>query len=170
MKIFFKNQTATGTSYSKRILFVVLFISVLSFGQQALVSAGGNASGGSGNVSYSVGQVVYTTNGNANYSVSEGVQQPFEISTLTIDEYAAADIKLTAYPNPTSGYLTLDIDSLETDGLQYTVFDINGKLLSEVTISNRQTTINFTSLPSSTYFIKVGAKGKNIKTFKIIKN
>lgn len=169
MKFLEKNQTITN-NHSKKILFAVFFFASLSYGQQALITAGGNATSSLGNVSYSLGQVAYTTNGNGNYSVSEGVQQPFEISTLTVEESISTNIKLTVYPNPALDYLTLDIDTLETEGLLYTLFDINGKLLRQETISNLLTIINFTSLPSSAYFIKVVANGKNIKTFKIIKN
>ena len=152
------------------MLIIVIFFSSLSYGQQALIPAGGNATGSSGNSSFTVGQIAYTTNSNANYSVAEGVQQPFEISILSVDEYIQSNIQLTVYPNPTLDYLTLNIDTLETEGLEYSLIDINGKLLSEEKITNQLTTINFTSMPSSTYFIKVAVKDKNVKTFKIIKN
>ena len=161
-----KNQIA----FHKRILFLTFFFSAFSYGQEALIPAGGNATGSSGNVSFTVGQIAYTTNDNANYSVSDGVQQPFEISTLTVDEQIPSNILLTVYPNPTLGYLTLDIDTLEIEGLQFSLMDINGKLLIEDKITDQLTTINFSSLPNSTYLIKVTANGKNIKTFKIIKN
>lgn len=161
-----KNQI----TFPKRILILVSFFSSLSYGQQAVITAGGNATGSSGNSSFTVGQIAYTTNGNANYSVADGVQQPFEISTLSVDEHIHSNIQLTVYPNPTLGYLTLDIATLETEGLLYSLIDLNGKLLSEEKITNQLTTINFTSLPNSTYFIKVATQGKNVKTFKIIKN
>ena len=91
MKINFKNQTY----FLKKILIIAIFFSSLSYGQQAVVPAGGNATGSSGNVSFTVGQVAYNTNDNANYSVAEGVQQPFEISTLTVDEHLPSNIQLT---------------------------------------------------------------------------
>ena len=165
LKIDFKNQTI-----NKGILILVFFFSSFSYAQQAVIPAGGIATGSSGNSSFTIGQVAYTTNGNANYSVADGVQQPFEISILTVDEPILSKIQLTVYPNPTLGYLTLNIDTLETESLQFSLFDINGKLLNEEKISNQLTTLNFTSLPNSTYFVKVAANGKNIKTFKIIKN
>lgn len=161
-----KNQI----TFPKRILILLCFFSALSYGQQAVIPGGGNAAGSLGNSSFTIGQIAYASNGNANYSVAEGVQQPYEISTLAVDEHIQSNIQLTAYPNPTLDYLTLDIDTLEIEALQYSLIDINGKLLSEEKITNQFTTINFTSLPGSTYFIKVTTEGKNIKTFKIIKN
>jgi hypothetical protein len=47
--------------------------------QTATVSAGGNAIGTGGSVSYSVGQIAYTNNSNSNGSVAQGVQYPYEI-------------------------------------------------------------------------------------------
>ena len=55
-------------------------------GQEAHASVnatGGNANSANGSVSYSVGQVFYTTAFSTNGSISEGVQQPFEISVLS---------------------------------------------------------------------------------------
>jgi hypothetical protein len=154
---------------SKSALLILSLVSYCGYGQEAVVAAGSNASSGTGNVSYSVGQIVYTTNDNPNFSVAQGIQQPFEISTLSIDEHIPAKIQLSAYPNPTVDYLTLDVDSLDTESLQYVLIDISGKLIREEKITTQLTSINFTAIPSTTYLIKVTANGKNIKTFKIIK-
>ena len=51
--------------------------------QTSVNATGGDASGGGGSVSYSVGQVVYTTHTGTSGSVAEGVQQPYEISVVT---------------------------------------------------------------------------------------
>jgi len=51
--------------------------------QESVNAAGGNASGSGGTVSYTVGQVVYTTKTGTNGSVAEGVQQAYEISDPT---------------------------------------------------------------------------------------
>ena len=78
--------------------------------QQATTTSGGNASGSGGSASYSVGQVVYTTNTGAGGSVSQGVQQPYEISIVSGIEEQGITLTCTAYPNPTTDYLTLKID------------------------------------------------------------
>ena len=66
------------------ITFILTFsTSSLLFGQQAVVTAGAEATGTGGTVSYSVGQVVYQTHAGTNGSVAEGVQQPYEISVLS---------------------------------------------------------------------------------------
>ena len=97
-----------------------LKLMVLQFGlglavhaQQAVIATGGNASGSGGTVAYSVGQIVYKTNIGPNGSVSNGIQQAFEISTLTGIEDNKISLNLQVYPNPTNGYLTLSIDKTE---------------------------------------------------------
>ncbi len=71
--------------------------------QTSVNATGTNASGSGGTVSYSVGQVVYTTNTGASGSVAQGVQQPFEISIVTgIEEAKGINLSVSAYPNPTT--------------------------------------------------------------------
>ena len=143
--------------------------------QTAVPATGGNASGSGGSVSYSVGQIVYTTNTGTNGSVAQGVQQPFEISVVTaIEDAAVINLNYSAYPNPTTDFLTLKIDAstmLNIQSLSYQLFDINGKLLETKKLEDNQTSIVTSNLTPATYFLKVIDNNiKEIKTFKIIKN
>ncbi len=139
--------------------------------QQSINTAGGNASGSGGSVSYSVGQIVYQTHAGTGGSALEGVQQPYEISVVTAIE-EAKEIKLwfSAYPNPTTDYLTLSIDEYDISNLSYQIFDINGNLLQSEKITNNQTNIVMSNLVPASYFVKVTGSKNVVKTFKIIKN
>ena len=149
---------------------VLLVMLLVSFGLRAQVSvnaAGGNATGDGGSVSFSVGQMTFSANVGTNGSVTEGVQQPYEISVLSVAEQAE-NISLSAYPNPSTDYLhltTLD----EISGLSYQLFDMNGRLLKSEKIVGNQTNINMQGLVSATYFVKVNQGNKTVKSFKIIK-
>ena len=139
--------------------------------QESVNATGGNASGGGGSVSYSVGQVVYTTNTGTTGSVAQGVQQPYEISVVTgIEEAKAINLSVTAYPNPTTNYLTLRIDEFEISNLSCQLYDMNGKLLQNEKITGNQTSIVMSNLVPSTYFVRVINGNQSIKEFKIIKN
>jgi len=139
--------------------------------QENVNTAGGNVSGSGGSVSYSVGQVVYTINTGANGSVAQGVQQPYEISVVTgLDESKGINISVTAYPNPTTDYLTLRIDEIEISNFSYQLYNMNGKLLQSEKITGVQTRIIMSNLVPATYFIKVVKGNREVKTFKIIKN
>ncbi len=155
--------------------------------QTSINTTGGNASGSGGSVSYSAGQVVYTTNTGTTGSVAQGVQQPIEISIVTgLEEAKGILLSVSAYPNPTTDYLTLRIDEFEISNLSFQLYDMNGKLLQNEKITSNQTSIVMSNLVPATYFVKViqgnkevhhvksnevGAKQFNVvKTFKIIKN
>ncbi len=144
--------------------------------QTSINATSGNASGSGGTASYSVGQVTYQTHTGITGSVSEGVQQPYEISVVTgIEEAKGIDLSVSAYPNPTTDYLTLCIDksvrtSLDLSQLSYQLYDMNGKLLQNEKITGTQTSIVMSNLVTATFFLKVIQGNKEVKTFKIIKN
>jgi hypothetical protein len=139
--------------------------------QESINAAGGNATGTEGSVSYSVGQVVYTTNTASNgYSVSEGVQQPFEVMVVSgIEEANGINLSLTVYPNPTTDKLTLSISEFEISNLSYQLYSIQGKLLQNEKITEKQTSISMSDLMPANYFVKVLQGNKEVKIFKIIK-
>ncbi len=151
------------------VLAFSLSLSTLS-AQESVNATGSNASGSGGSVNYSVGQVVYTSNTGTNGSVAQGVQQPYEISVITgIKEAKSTNLSVSAYPNPTTDYLTLSIEEFDISDLSYQLYDVNGKLLQSEKITGNQTNIAMTNLVPATYFIKVVKHNKQVKMFKIIK-
>ena len=139
--------------------------------QESINATGGNALGGGGSVSYSVGQIAYQSHTGTTGSVTEGVQQPYEISVVTaIEEAKGINLSITAYPNPTTDYLTLRIDEFDISNLSYQLYDMNGKLLQSEKITANQTSIVVSNLVPSNYFVKVIQGNKELKTFKFIKN
>ena len=153
----------------------MLFVVTLSTkAQEALSTTGGEASGDGGTASYTIGQVVYTTQtGTGGNSTAQGVQQPYEISVVSgITEAKGISLKVSAYPNPTTSYLIVKVDAsttLSIQKLQYLVFDINGKLLQTVKATGQETTIETNNLVNGSYFVKVIDNKNEIKVFKIVK-
>jgi hypothetical protein len=138
--------------------------------QQATTASGGDASGSGGTAAFSVGQVVYTANTNASGTVSQGVQQAYEIFTLSIKE-TELNISLKAFPNPTLDNLTLQISDYKNEKLSYQLYDIQGRLLNNGQIVAQQTNIEMTSLPTAIYFINVvNQENQKVQSFKIVKN
>ncbi len=155
----------------KHISFLLfLCIPLLMSAQQGVMSAGGNASGEGGSVSYSFGQVFYRIGTGAGVSVAEGVQQPFEISVVT--SIAEDDIKLlfSAYPNPVRDMLFLTTNNYETKGLQWQLYDFNGKLLKKGSIKDAQTAISMFGLDPAVYLLRIIDEHRVLKTFRILKN
>ena len=138
--------------------------------QESVNTTGGNASGSGGSVSYSVGQVAYQTHTGTSGSVAEGLQQPYEISVVTsIEEAKGINLSVSAYPNPTTDYLQLKVESEKLKYLSFQLLDMNGKILQSEKIIGTQTSIAMGNLVTATYFVKVFQNNKIIKTFKIIK-
>lgn len=139
--------------------------------QESVNTSGGNASGSGGSVSYSAGQVVYTINTGTNGSVAQGIQQPYEIAVITgIEKTEGISLLVSAYPNPTTDYLTLEVEDFELYALHFHLYDMNGKLLQNEKITGSHTSIDMSKLEPGSYFVIVTRGNKEIKTSKVIKN
>ena len=138
--------------------------------QKATVASGGNASGSGGTVSYSIGQVADKTQTGTTGTITQGVQQPFEIVTLSGSEFENISLEAVIYPNPTSTNVMLKITNFNLENVSYLLFDMNGRLLNEGKISSEETLIDMDRYPVATYLLKVNSNSKELKTFKIIKN
>ncbi len=158
----------------KRLKSIILLIGLTLTGlqaQESINAAGGNGKGIGGSMSYSVGQMVYQTYSGTNGSVSQGVQQPYEISITTgIKDFKGINLLVSAYPNPTTDRLTVQIENYKITNLSYQLFNIKGKILKSEKITDRQTSIIMSNLIPSAYFVRILEGDKEIKTFKIIKN
>jgi hypothetical protein len=141
--------------------------------QETVPATGGEATGTGGSASYSVGQVVYTTNTGINGSVAQGVQHPFEISVVTGINETAINLGLNVYPNPTTNFLCLKVDassSLSNHQLSYQLIDLQGKVIESKKVTATTSTIKMEELPKAVYFLNVTDNKQIIKSFKVIKN
>jgi len=156
-----------------RILTTVFFVLLSSIGlhaQETVPAACGDATGAGGSSSYTIGQVVYTTNTGTNGSVAQGVQQPYEISITVGVEITEIKLDLVAYPNPTNNTLTLNIGNYNNEKLIYQLYNMQGELLDSKQVISSSTIIGVQDLPVSTYLLNVLDNKSLIKTFRIIKS
>ena len=153
---------------------MILLLMLLTYentqAQQAIVTIGGDAIGASGQISYSIGQIAYTTYEGSTGSVSQGVQQPFEISVITETNESTAEVLCTSYPNPTSEGVYLHITAAFFSEFHFQLVDLTGKLLHSGGIQEEETYIDMKSLSAGIYVLRIQTNHKNIKTFKIVKN
>lgn len=153
------------------LLFMLLsMFSAMVFAQSEITTSGGEASGSGGKVSYSVGQVAYQSYSSSIGTISEGIQQAYEIFVVTgIENTEISLVQVSAYPNPVTDYLKLSVEMESVEDLSFQLFDMQGKLLQSQKLTNSETQINMSELVSAMYFIKVISKNQSIKEFKIIK-
>ena len=141
--------------------------------QETTMTTGGDASGNDGTVSYSVGQLFYSTFSGTGSSVAQGVQQPFEIQVVSgIEDFPEINLAVLVYPNPAIDMLTLSIDAsaiMNIQQLSYQLYDMHGKLLETKKIERLKTGISLNNLNQSNYFLRVTQNNKELKTFVITK-
>lgn len=142
----------------------------LAQAQESANVSGGDATGNGGTASYSIGQVLYSTVNGSTGTITQGVQQPYEITNVGVNE-TELNISLIAFPNPTADKITLEISNYNNERLSFQLLDIHGKLLYNGQIAAQQTVLNMHSLPAATYFLNiVSPENKKVQSFKIAKN
>ena len=149
-------------------LLAFLFGAHLGSAQASIVSAGGDAVGSGGSVSYSIGQVSidYTTGSNA--SIQEGVQQPFEISQVSVHE-SMSNILLSIFPNPALNELNIRMSQFES-GLTATIRDSKGTVVKKIGLKTANTSIETGDWAQAIYFIEIANSAGHASLYRLVKN
>ena len=156
--------------------FIVFLLSLAgaTFAQSAIVPLGGDTQSNSGSVSYTVGQIAVESAANSNGSVTiaEGVQQPYEIQTVGIDEYPQIALNAVVYPNPTENLAQLRLNGFEipADGLRAILYDGNGKQLQSLMVTDDLTAFQIGQYATGTYYLELRDGKRVLKTFKIVRS
>ena len=154
-----------------RIIFASIFFilnGIAASAQSVIVPFGGDATDGSMTVSYTVGQVAVQANSDGGTTIYEGVQQPYEIQIIGIDNYPGITLNAIVYPNPTVGNVQLTMNNEQLEG-EVRVFDLNGKFLFSKKIEGETTVIPLAELATGTYFVNVLNGTQVLKSFKVVK-
>ena len=155
----------------QKYFFLIAFFIASNFSQaqESVNTSGGVDKGNGGTVSFSVGQMVYTTDSKEAGSVVQGVQRPYRITTTDIKKLDNT-LSFKAYPNPSSEDLFLEMNAFRNEKLIYQLFDIQGKLLMTNSIEIPKTQINMRALAVGSYVIHIyDLKNQAIQTIQIIK-
>lgn len=155
-------------NYVKSISTVVLLVAwQFHFGQDAVLSAGGEASG-QGSLSYSIGQLAYTEIG-AEASLNAGVQQVYEVFT-GLEVLSGMELDMSIYPNPTSDFVQVLVKEPQVEGLTYRLCDLSGQVLNEGPIKQSPYQLDLQSYTSGSYFLQIVHEAGAIQTLPIIKD
>jgi len=172
-KKYYKPIKTGGEMKKIKIEFCVIALIIIGLtklnAQETLSVSGGNASGSGGTVNYTVGQTAYTSNSGTNGSLTQGVQQLYEVSVYTGLEEKTVDITLSAYPNPTNGLLILKVEKNENSTFTAQLFDASAKIVENLKLISEETNIQMNDKQVGVYFLRVFKDKNEIKSFKIIK-
>ena len=155
-------------------LILLLFLTVANvFAQSAIVPVGGDAQNANGSVSYTVGQIAVQTvaNSGGSISVAEGVQQPYEIQAVGVDDYPQITLNAVVYPNPTENLAQLKLNGFEipSDGLRATIYDSRGKLLQVIPVTDDLTSFQIGQYATGTYYLELRDGKRVLKAFKVVR-
>lgn len=87
--------------------------------------------------------------------------------TIGIEEYEENG-NISVYPNPVKEEVTIKFETF-TQGLSYRIFDMNGKQIKADNIHSELTRINMQQFMVGTFIIGIENNGKQIQSFKIVK-
>ena len=155
----------------RRIILTVpfFFLSWMGFGQSNVVSGGCSVSVTGGSISYTVGQIDYKSTTDSSGQLNEGVQQPWEIYTLSVEEYNDTAGLYTIYPNPVSSSFQLQIADLSSEVYVATLYSLEGKVIFNITVYTGSQEISLEGLPEGIYLLNLYKNDSVVKMFKIIK-
>lgn len=139
---------------------------------ETIITSGSNATGSSGTVTYSIGQVFYTYIGvESVYNVAQGIQHQEAAKNLDTPDIEKPTTEIFAFPNPTIDFVNISMTGLELDGQKsYRLYDIQGRLLKQNLINQTEAQVSFSYLSPSIYILVVYNDSQILKSFKIIKN
>ncbi|MBO7494618.1 MAG: T9SS type A sorting domain-containing protein [Bacteroidales bacterium] len=143
-----------------------------TFAQSAIVPVGGDAQSNSGSVSYTLGQIaVQTVNNSSGISVAEGVQQPYEILTVGVDDYPQITLNAVVYPNPTENLAQLQLNGFDipAGGLRAILYDGSGKMLQTLNVSENLSQFQIGHYATGTYYLELRDGKRVLKTFKVVR-
>jgi hypothetical protein len=145
-------------------LFGMLF--PYSRAQEIISNSGGYFENSNGSISMTIGEPIIETFSNGTNILTQGFQQS-RLSAVSIFELEDSGISISIAPNPSSGYLRMNVNLYKD--LNYQLFDLNGKMIKEGNLYSNETDLSFSDCVDAVYILKISRYGKIIQTFQIIK-
>tara|TARA_B110000046_G_scaffold178797_1_gene207106 strand:+ start:392 stop:853 length:462 start_codon:yes stop_codon:yes gene_type:complete len=147
---------------------IVLFslLTTLSVSAQEVVSTQGDSySNASGNIDFTIGEVVINTGTDGTNDITQGFHQT-NWNFLGVDDHGQ-NYEATIFPNPTEDLLNIRTSTFEN--VTYTLYDAQGKLVMQDILSAEQTPIQVSQLAPGSYSLTLNNQTQNLKTFKLVK-
>ncbi|MGE0077570.1 MAG: T9SS type A sorting domain-containing protein [Bacteroidales bacterium] len=159
------------------IIFALSFSAAMAqdIAMQVVASSGGyfESTEAGVSMSWTLGEVAYTTLSSSEYIITQGFQQGDLFSTdVEKPDLPKSDIKV--YPNPASVDVFIEISSSTAKGnATAELFDITGRMVDSKVINLEDNTpckLTVSSLKSGIYLVKITFdNSKSSKVFKLIK-
>ena len=149
------------------LILLINLVSLPGFSQSGTVTAGASVKSANGSLSWSAGQVFTQTISDGNISVSEGLQQPYEIHDV-VSTFDQQKLDIRIWPNPVSDMLTVNIRAEDITVISFTVTTVDGRMLKSGAIEEL-TKISLTGVMPGILILSFQYKNQFLSSYKIIK-
>ena len=151
------------------VLFSLLAAGSVS-AQEVVSTQGESYSNASGNIDFTIGEVVINTGTDGTNDLTQGFHQT-NWNFLGVEDYAP-DHQVIIFPNPTQDVLNIKTSVYEN--VTYTLYDAQGKLVLQNILSAEQTPIQVSQLAPGSYSLTLNQSMREhqdipMKTFKLVK-
>lgn len=130
-------------------------------------ASGGDATGTGGSSSYSVGQIDYIEATGTGGSSGQGIQQPYEIYEVEVEDGIQDKLNVSIYPNPTTDMIVIDMG--EETGYSYSLTDVKGSSLSTTLITTGKESVSMSDKQEGVYILNLFKNDKSY-SYRIIKH
>lgn len=151
----------------KMKLLPLVFFSGAVLAQERTVALGEEATGSDGSVSYTVGLPDYSNFSGSDGSITEGVQQPYEIFSVGMEEWDLS-WEMNVFPNPATSFITISMK--EAVKASFTLTDVQGRLVLEGELPEIENKIDIQALAMSSYYLNIHVNQELVRTYQIVKN
>jgi hypothetical protein len=136
------------------LVLLTFIVSGQSIDRQLVGTSGTIFKAGNYQLSFSIGEVSMGAYYKRFPSLTSGFQQPH---VARVGEILNGYVRVSAYPNPTTGLIKLDIYGYKFETFNIRITDAAGKLVATppFTTGNGSITIDLTAMPAGAYFIAV---------------
>ena len=146
------------------VLFISFFYSNFSNAQSGVVVTGKDIQNNIGSVSYSIGNVFYSTKSKG-ISINEGMQQSYIINEI----FRKSIVRVSLFPNPTNDLVYFKVENLNYKNLSFILYDITGNLITSGRILSSQSFLSLQNFPNNIFIVKVFRGELEEQSFKILK-
>jgi len=159
----------TKTKMKISVLIIVMHCALDFYAQQGVMTTGQQLSGIGGQASVSLGQTDFIFASAMDYSMSQGVQQPYEISVVTSVTSNSISLGAIVFPNPTNDAFTIKIPEANNGTLTFQIFAADGRLIEAAMLVQWQTIVSSVEWAQGSYYVRISDENGRQNIMKIIK-
>lgn len=153
------------------IIIVVLFTSMKSYSQEVYSSCGNHYSNANYSMSFTIGEPIISTYIANGTIMTQGFHQTKLTDVASFIKNFYTEATIAVFPNPAVNSIQIDLKSTNAINYRTNIFDINGQLIYQSTLTSiPQQQIAVSHWSVGTYIIQVvDDKNQALATAKIIK-